>query len=73
MNIISCVLFHAVDYFQEYSCGKDFIQLSEVKTWAEEGKSLPVNNNENIRSSLLNNFELKSDVCLSEKVRYTLQ
>ena len=68
MNIISCVLFHVVDYFQDYSCGKGFIQLSEVKTWTEEGKSLPENVSDKIRDSLLKDFDLKTNISLSDKV-----
>jgi len=53
---------------KEYSCGKDFIQLSEVKTWAEEGKSLPENVSDKIRESLLKDFDLKTNISLSDKV-----
>ena len=67
------VLSHFWIHIQEYFCGTAFIQLSEVKTWAQEKMSLPENDNENIRASLLNNFELKSDICLSDKVRYISQ
>merc|ERR1719430_817015 len=53
---------------KEYSCGKDFIQLSEVKTWAEEGKSLPETVSDKIKESLLKDFDLESNISLSEKV-----
>merc|ERR1712142_408148 len=48
--------------------GKSFIQLSEVKTWAEEGKSFNENISDKIRQSLLKDFELKKEISLANKV-----
>ena len=58
--------------WQEYACGKSFLQLSDVKTWAEEGKSyeadLAENKLEGISASLLKDFELNSQLDISDKV-----
>jgi len=57
---------------KEYACGKSFLQLGEIKTWAEEGKSYEADLAENklkeIRESLLKDFELNSQLDISDKV-----
>jgi hypothetical protein len=57
---------------QEYSCGKAFIKLSDVKTWADVAKSEKIDladkKFKEISKQLLNDFELNSNIDLSDKV-----
>eukprot|EP00092_Neocalanus_flemingeri_P018556 GFUD01020093.1.p1 GENE.GFUD01020093.1~~GFUD01020093.1.p1 ORF type:complete len:250 (+),score=56.39 GFUD01020093.1:166-915(+) len=55
-----------------YSCGKSYIQLSDLKTWADEEKSDKVamtnNNFEKISEKLLTDFDMDNSIDLSNKV-----
>jgi len=57
------------DRRKEYSCGNNYIQLIDVRTWAEEANSGEFSqNNEKISDKLLADFELDTSIDLSNKV-----
>ena len=57
---------------QEYSCGDSYIQLSDVETWKDVGKSEKIDLTdkkfEKISENLLKEFEFDSSLDLSNKV-----